>query len=54
MYGNYPEIHNNDNKYSKHVIEGPGWLNELCTFVVGLPNNSYKRITILIPWISIS
>ena len=23
-------------------------------YVVGLPNNAYKRITILIPWISIS
>ena len=33
MYGNYPEIHNNDNKYSKHVIEGPGWLNESCIWI---------------------
>ena len=26
-------------------FEGPGWLNELGTNVVGLPNNSYKSIT---------
>ena len=33
------------------LLKGPG---SSMNYVVGLPNNAYKRITILIPWISIS